>query len=159
MEGPACSAYISIDLSHMKDGDCAGFAAFNSETGALMVKKTGKKLTLQMSELDVQLAERTKAVEKAEEKVIETIPLKQSKIWLRIDADFRPGLRGGRDAANFFYSLDGTQWTKIGTNDYRMRFDWRRFFMGTKFALFCYATKKIGGYVDIDEFCYSKQHD
>ncbi len=159
MEGPACSAYISIDLSHMKDGDCAGFAAFNSETGALMVKKTGKKLTLQMSELDVQLAERTKAVEKAEEKVIETIPLKQSKIWLRIDADFRPGLRGGRDAANFFYSLDGTQWTNIGTNDYRMRFDWRRFFMGTKFALFCYATKKIGGYVDIDEFCYSKQHD
>ena len=159
MEGPACSAYISIDLSHMKDGDCAGFAAFNSETGALMVKKTGKKLTLQMSELDVQLAERTKAVEKAEEKVIETIPLKQSKIWLRIDADFRPGQRGGRDAANFFYSLDGTQWTKIGTNDYRMRFDWRRFFMGTKFALFCYATKKIGGYVDIDEFCYSKQHD
>ena len=159
MEGPACSAYISIDLSHMKDGDCAGFAAFNSETGALMVKKTGKKLTLQMSELDVQLAERTKAVEKAEEKVIETIPLKQSKIWLRIDADFRPGLRGGRDSANFFYSLDGTQWTKIGTNDYRMRFDWRRFFMGTKFALFCYATKKIGGYVDIDEFCYSKQHD
>ena len=159
MEGPACSAYISIDLSHMKDGDCAGFAAFNSETGALMVKKTGKKLTLQMSELDVQLAERTKAVEKAEEKVIETIPLKQSKIWLRIDADFRPGLRGGRDSANFFYSLDGTQWTKIGTNDYRMRFDWRRFFMGTKFALFCYATKKIGGYVDIGEFCYSKQHD
>ena len=159
MEGPACSAYISIDLSHMKDGDCAGFAAFNSETGALMVKKTGKKLTLQMSELDVQLAERTKAVEKAEEKVIETIPLKQSKIWLRIDADFRPGLRGGRDSANFFYSLDGTQWTNIGTNDYRMRFDWRRFFMGTKFALFCYATKKIGGYVDIDEFCYSKQHD
>ena len=159
MEGPACSAYISIDLSHMKDGDCAGFAAFNSETGALMVKKTGKKLTLQMSELDVQLAERTKAVEKAEEKVIETIPLKQSKIWLRIDADFRPGQRGGRDAANFFYSLDGTQWKKIGTNDYRMRFDWRRFFMGTKFALFCYATKKIGGYVDIDEFCYSKQHD
>ena len=159
MEGPACSAYISIDLSHMKDGDCAGFAAFNSETGALMVKKTGKKLTLQMSELDVQLAERTKAVEKAEEKVIETIPLKQSKIWLRIDADFRPGQRGGRDAANFFYSLDGTQWTNIGTNDYRMRFDWRRFFMGTKFALFCYATKKIGGYVDIDEFCYSKQHD
>ena len=85
--------------------------------------------------------------------------MKQSKIWLRIDADFRPGLRGGRDSANFFYSLDGTQWTKIGTNDYRMRFDWRRFFMGTKFALFCYATKKIGGYVDIDEFCYSKQHD
>jgi hypothetical protein len=37
-----------------------------------------------------------------------------------------------------------------------MRFDWRRFFMGTKFGIFCYATKKTGGYVDIDEFCYTR---
>ena len=28
--------------------------------------------------------------------------------------------------------------------------------MGTKFGLFCYATKKAGGYVDIDEFCYDR---
>jgi hypothetical protein len=28
--------------------------------------------------------------------------------------------------------------------------------MGTKFGLFCYATKKAGGFVDIDEFCYEK---
>ena len=26
--------------------------------------------------------------------------------------------------------------------------------MGSKFGIFCYATKKAGGYVDIDEFCY-----
>lgn len=38
-----------------------------------------------------------------------------------------------------------------------MRFDWRRFFMGTKFGIFCYATKKVGGYVDIDEFYYQKE--
>ena len=156
MEGPTCSAQVSIDLSHMKDGDCAGFAAFNSETGALTVKKTGKRLTLEMSEQDVQLADRTKAVESHEEKIIESIALKQTRIWLRIDADFRPNGRGGRDAANFFYSLDGEQWTHIGTTDYRMRFDWRRFFMGTKFALFCYATKKAGGYIDIDEFKYNR---
>lgn len=28
--------------------------------------------------------------------------------------------------------------------------------MGTKFGIFCYATKKTGGYVDIDEFCYTR---
>ena len=38
-----------------------------------------------------------------------------------------------------------------------MSFDWRRFFMGTKFGIFCYATKKPGGYVDIDEFKYEKK--
>ena len=63
---------------------------------------------------------------------------------------------GGKDAANFYYSLDGKQWTKIGTPDYRMGFDWRRFFMGQKFAIFCYATKKAGGYVDVDEFFYER---
>ncbi|MBR5326495.1 MAG: hypothetical protein IKU49_08425, partial [Prevotella sp.] len=31
------------------------------------------------------------------------------------------------------------------------------FFMGTKFGIFNYATKKKGGYVDIDEFKYTKQ--
>jgi hypothetical protein len=37
-----------------------------------------------------------------------------------------------------------------------MTFDWQCFFMGTKFALFNYATKKTGGYVDIDAFDYNK---
>ena len=140
----------------MKDGDCAGLAAFNSDTGALVVKKRGRRWVLEMAEMNVELSERDKEVTRAEEKTIESIELKGSKVWLRIDADFRPENQNGRDAANFFYSMDGQQWTKIGTDDYRMRFDWQRFFMGTKFGIFCYATKKTGGYVDIDSFEYSK---
>ena len=168
MEGPQCSGSIVLDCAKMKDGDCAGLAAFNSDTGALVIKKRGKKLFLQMVEMTCQLSDRDKEVTKVEEKVIEEIPLnskflnlKFSKIYLRIDADFRPGAKqgrfmGGNDCANFFYSLDGEQWMKIGTDKYRLSFDWRRFFMGTKFGLFCYATKKAGGFVDIDEFCYQK---
>jgi beta-xylosidase len=157
MEGPQCCGAIEMDLSKMKDGDRAGLAAFNSDTGALTIKKNGKKLVLEMSEQKVELTEREKAVTNVEEKVIESIELKQQKIWLRIDADFRPtgGRFGGTDTATFYYSLDGEQWTKIGS-DYRMSFDWRRFFMGSKFAIFCYATKKAGGYVDIDDFKYNK---
>ena len=157
MEGPQCCGAIEMDLSKMKDGDRAGLAAFNSDTGALTIKKNGKKLILEMSEQKVELTEREKAVTNVEEKVIESIELKQQKIWLRIDADFRPtgGRFGGTDTATFYYSLDGEQWTKIGS-DYRMSFDWRRFFMGSKFAIFCYATKKAGGYVDIDDFKYNK---
>jgi len=37
-------------------------------------------------------------------------------------------------------------------NDYRMRFDWQRFFMGSKYALFNFATQKTGGYIDVDSF-------
>ena len=157
MEGPLCSGAIEMDLSKMKDGDRAGFAAFNSDTGALTIKKNGKKLVLEMSEQKVELTERDKVVTNVDEKVIESVELKQQKIWLRIDADFRPtgGRFGGTDTATFYYSLDGEQWTKIGS-DYRMGFDWRRFFMGSKFGIFCYATKKAGGYVDIDHFKYNK---
>lgn len=160
MEGPACSGTVALDLSHMKDGDCAGFSAFNSDAGVLTVRKEGKRLTLSMSEQSVSLTDREKAVTGVEEKTVERVALKQSRIWLRIDGDFRPagqpGPAAGRDLATFYYSLDGRQWTKIGS-DYRMRFDWRRLFMGSKFALFCYATKKTGGYVDFDMFHYTKE--
>ena len=156
MMGPTSSASVCIDLSHLKDGDCAGFGAFNSDSGLLTVKKKGKRLVLEMSEQKVELTEREKAVTAVEEKVVESVDLKQNKIWLRIDADFRPlkehkGMMPGTDLATFYYSLDGKQWTKIGS-DYKMGFDWRRFFMGSKFTLFCYATKKAGGYADFDYF-------
>ena len=159
MMGPTCSASVCIDLSHLKDGDCAGFAAFNSDSGLLTVKKKGKRLVLEMSEQKVELTEREKAVTAVEEQVIESVDLKQNKIWLRIDADFRPmkehkGMMPGTDLATFYYSLDGEQWTKIGS-DYKLGFDWRRFFMGSKFTLFCYATKKAGGYADFDYFTFN----
>ena len=158
MMGPTCSASVCIDLSHLKDGDCAGFAAFNSDSGLLTVKKKGKRLVLEMSEQKVELTEREKAVTAVEEQVIESVDLKQNKIWLHIDADFRPmkehkGMMPGTDLATFYYSLDGEQWTKIGS-DYKLGFDWRRFFMGSKFTLFCYATKKAGGYADFDNFTF-----
>jgi beta-xylosidase len=156
MMGPTSSASVCIDLSHLKDGDCAGFAAFNSDSGLLTVKKKGKRLVLEMSEQKVELTEREKAVTAVEEKIIESVDLKQNKIWLRIDADFRPiggNQYGGNDLATFYYSLDGEQWTKIGS-DYKLTFDWRRFFMGSKFTLFCYATKKAGGYADFDNFTF-----
>lgn len=164
MEGPTCSGYIAMDISKMKDGDCAGLAAFNGDSGVLTIKKQGKKYVLEMSEQKVSLTDREKAVTNVEVKVIETVDLsaafksqtsksKSQIIYLRLDGDFRPG---HHDVANFYYSLDGENWTQIGTKDYRMIFDYRRFFMGTKFGIFNYATKKAGGYVDVDEFFYSK---
>ena len=162
MEGPTCSGTIAIDISKMKDGDCSGLAAFNSDTGALVIKKKGKNLVLEMVEMSVTLTDLDKEVTNVEEKVIESIPLNaqlstlNAQLFLRIDADFRPVNGHGRDAANFYYSIDGSQWTQIGTKDYRLNFDWRRFFMGSKFGIFCYATKKKGGYVDIEAFNYSR---
>ena len=161
MYGPTCSGVVCLDFSKMKDGDCAGFSAFNGDSGVLTLKKTGKTVTLEMSEQKVSLSDREKAVTNLDDKMIEGVSLtklapKATKIWLRIDGDFRPGPRGGTDAANFYYSLDGQEWTQIGTKNYRMIFDYRRFFMGSRFAIFNYATKKAGGWVDVDFFNFTK---
>ena len=84
-----------------------------------------------MSEQKVSLTDREKAVTNVEVKVIETVDLsaafksqtsksKSQIIYLRLDGDFQPG---HHDVANFYYSLDGENWTKIGTENYRMIFD------------------------------------
>ena len=99
----------------------------------------------------VDLRNSDKAILGVEKSEKERVELKQDMIYLRIDGDFRLG----QDIATFYYSLDNKAWKKIGT-DFKMRFDYMKLFMGTKFALFNYATKELGGYVDIDFFHYTK---
>ena len=155
MTGPVCSAEVKLDVSHLKNGDCAGMAAFNGHSGVLTVKREGKKLTLTMSEQQVNLTDKEKAVESVDVTERESVtidPRKASCLYLRIEGDFNVG----RDMASFYYSYDGMEWHKLGP-DYKMRFDYRRLFMGTRFALFCYATKAAGGFVDIDAFTYNKK--
>ena len=153
MEGPKCSGVVKMDVSKMKDGDCAGFAAFNDGTGALVVRKQGKKYTLEMAEMQVKLTQREKSIESLDEKTVQRVDLGGKPgniIRLRIDGDFQPR----RDMATFYYSLDGETWTQLG-GEYKMRFNWQQFFMGSKFAIFNYATKRAGGWVDVDEFCFT----
>ncbi len=130
MKGPKSSAVVSLDISKMKDGDKTGLAAFNGDSGILTISKTGKKHLLTMSEESVSLSDREKAVTGVRKNVKDSVEI-------------------------FYYSLDNKKWNKIGS-DYRMIFDYRRFFMGTRYAIFNYATKQAGGYVDIDFFNYNK---
>ena len=153
MEGPQSSGVAALDLKGMKVGDKAGFSAFNSDAAVMTVecREDGKYLVL--TEESVKLHPRNKAVTDVKKEVIEEIPLKKDKIYLRIDADFRPGET--RDIAKLWYSLDNKEWSRMG-GDYKMRCDWQRFFMGTKFAIFNYATQEAGGHVDVDFFSYEK---
>lgn len=144
--GPTCSDTVCIDARKMKDGDCAGLAAFNGDSGFMTIKRNGNKYSLTMSEASVRLSNDTKAITAVEAKDVETVTLpkgKVGKVYLRIDCDFNPG----RDTANFYYSLDGKNYTRIGTADYKMIFDFSRLFMGTRYAAFYYATKTVGGQV------------
>ena len=153
MEGPECSAKVKMDISKMKDGDVAGFSAFNGDAGVVEIKKQGKKLILLAESQSCKMTDKEKLITDvmSTEAYRKELDKKTTDIYFRIDADFRPG----KDLATLYYSIDGENWTKV-LSDYKMIFDFTRFFMGSKFAIFNYATKKKGGYVDVDWFRYEK---
>ncbi len=74
------------------------------------------------------------------------MPLSQDVVYLKVECDFRDQA----DRARFFHSIDGQQWTAIG-KPLRMTYTLPHF-MGYRFALFNYATKSAGGFVDFDYF-------
>lgn len=122
MEGPACSGTISMDISHMKDGDVAGFSAFNGDSGLLSIIMDGNKKYLTMSTNVVELNDSDKAILKVDAVEEERIGLDQNMIYLRIDCDFSQH----RDLATFYYSLDNRKWIKVG-QDFKMKFDFTKF--------------------------------
>lgn len=152
MEGPECDAVVRLDLSHMKNGDVCGFGAFNGHSGLMsVVMEKGKKHLVQEN-LTVNFKEGTKTVETVDRVEIERVPLTGNDLWLKLEADFNPG----KDTATFSYSLDGENFQPIG-KPFHMIYDYRRLFMGSRPAIYNYATKKTGGYVDVDFFRYNRK--
>lgn len=156
MEGPECKGIVKMDISKMKDGDVAGLSAFNGDAGVVQVKKQGKKLILVAESQSCKMTDKEKLITDVAitEAYRQELDKKTKDVYFRLDADFRPG----KDLATLYYSIDGENWTKV-LSDYKMIFDYRRFFMGSKFAIFNYATKKKGGYVDVDWFRYERLKD
>jgi beta-xylosidase len=133
--GPVCSATTRIDVTQMKDGDCAGLIALQRKYGFVGVKmEDGSKSVVMVS-----------AQSNSPEEV-ESISLEQQAVYLRIDCDFR----GRTDKAYFYYSLDGEKWTKIGSV-LQMAYTLPHF-MGYRFGLFNFATRTAGGFVDFDYY-------
>lgn len=133
--GPVCSGSTSLDVSKMKEGDFAGLALLQKKYGLLGVKyENGAKKIVMIS------AQTNTPVE------IESIPLKQETVFFKAECNYNDK----KDLANFYYSLDGKKWTKIGAQ-LKMAYTLPHF-IGYRFGLFNYATKTAGGYVDFDYF-------
>lgn len=148
-EGPKCSASVELFTAHMKDGDIAGIAAFNGHSGVISISKENGKTWLTVTNETVNLTDKEHLVTSVniEEKV--RVSLDKRHVYLRIDGDFNVG----KDIATFYYSLNGKTWNPVG-GDFLMKYDYMRLFMGTRYAIFNYATKTTGGYVEFDNFDY-----
>ncbi|HUT91058.1 MAG TPA: glycoside hydrolase 43 family protein [Thermoguttaceae bacterium] len=133
--GPQCSGTVAMDVSNMKDGDFAGLGAFQRKYGFVAVKMVGidKSIVMVSAETDAPVE-------------VESVPLNQKVAFLKVDCDYR----NRADKAYFYYSLDGKSWTLIG-RPLQMVYTLPHF-MGYRFALFNFATKTAGGYVDLDYF-------
>lgn len=133
--GPQCTGTILMDTQHMKNGDYAGLGALQGTNGFVGVnKKNGETHLIVMKETP------------EEQKEIETLPLNQDQVYLRIAFDFQDLT----DKAYFYYSLNGELWHQIG-DVLQMQYTLDHF-VGYRFALFNYATETTGGTVDFEYF-------
>ncbi len=140
--GPEASASVKIDVSKMKDGDVAGLGLLQKKYATLAVKMVGNKKFIVNQQI-------TKIGDKGNPDTLEEseqIPLKTKDVYFKIDCDFK----NQTDKAYFYYSTDGKNWNPIGQT-FQMVYTLPHF-MGYRFALFNYATKAPGGYVDFDYF-------
>lgn len=139
--GPVCSGSTMLDASNMKEGDFAGLTVFQRKFGQVGVKiVNGQKQVFMVSNKTDKPTE------------LQSIPLSQNKVYLKIECDFRDKI----DVAKFFYSLDDKTWTVIG-GPLKMEYTLMEHFMGYRFGLFNYASKNLGGYADFDYFHISDQ--
>ena len=133
--GPKCSGRTLVDGTGMKDGDMAGLVALQDDKGFVALAKDGGSYKVVMY-----------TGNKDGERQAESKAISGSKVYLRIDFD----LPIDRGTAYFYYSTDGSTWTKIGS-DVKLNYD-LHMFVGVRWGLFNFATKTAGGYADFDWF-------
>ena len=135
--GPTCSGEVAIQTGNMKNGDYAGIAAFQNTYGFIGVKKNSsgqRYIVMATNGGSGNPSERGSVV------------LNQDMVYLKIRFDFI----NSTDKADFYYSLDGSSWTGLGSQ-LQMKYTLDHF-MGYRIALFNYATSTTGGFVDFDYF-------
>lgn len=158
MPGPASTGTVKLDISNMKEGDVCGLAAFNGLSGELAILRTATGYMLQQVADTALFKEPGHAIAGNHRTVLAEVTLDLSTVstqhaslhqyvWLRCHADFRHG----HDLATFAYSTDGKTFHSIG-QPVKLVFNYRQMFMGSRYAIFNYATSQTGGYVDVDSF-------
>lgn len=155
-EGPSCSSVIKLDSSNMKTGDHAGLSAFQYKYGNVGVRiaDDGSK-KIYMAENGGYSSNAN--IMDSYDKIVEEVPLNGNEVYLKVDFHFNDidenfSSSYNIDKANFFYSYDGKNWTKIGS-ELSMSYD-LKMFTGYRSGIYSYATKNTGGYADIDFFDY-----
>ena len=128
--GPISTATLKMDITNMKDGDVAGFSVFQWPYRSIAVVKEATRKLLQIRVYD---------------KPQEELTFNEDIIYLRAVVN------AITEHFSFYYSFDNETFYSMGS-DFATVFDLDHNFTGSRYAIFNYAEKETGGYVDIDWF-------
>ena len=129
---------VKMDISGMQEGDVAGLSVFQNPYSFIAVKVVDGKKMLYSERCTFDSQTLVKAETKTGKELTSDI------VYLKAVVNF------SNNSCRYLYSLDGKTWTTWGcTMQMRYTLD---YFVGQRFYLFNYATKALGGHVDLDWF-------
>jgi beta-xylosidase len=142
--GPTSTATIELDYGGMRDGDRSGLALLRDKSAWIGVRRdNGATRVVMTNNLTMDGSWNTTGTGTE----VASAPVSGGRIWLRVNADIRPG---SNSQGRFSYSTDGTTFTSLGPG-FVLNNAWQ-FFMGYRYAIFNYATGSLGGSVTVPRF-------
>ena len=147
----ASTATIRLDVSHLKEGDRAGICIFQDPYAMICVEKEPPQPSLKGRETGspyrlVWRQDKVRDAGRGFEAAEKTMSIEPKKCIVYL----RAAIKYGENKARFLYSLDGKTWEPFG-GETQQSFN-LSVFVGSRFGIFCYATKQKGGYADFDWF-------
>lgn len=152
MTEPASAGIVTVDGTHMKDGDFAGISAFQGCYGGIALTRENGEYLLVMFEKEIGDTSSVSGYGFEKEEILRAkLPAAGPEITLKCSVNFRDEA----DEARFFYERDG-EWIPLGPGK-RLAFKLDHF-TGCRFGLFYYSTGETGGYVDFSHFIYEVEN-
>lgn len=137
-EGPACTGTIKVDVSHLQNGDRAGFCLLELHYGYIGVVKKSDGFDI------VRVINSGTLKSPIEDTTDSVRDLHGKDVWLRIQCDFK------RNTATFLCSTDSVNFSPLG-GDFPMHFTLNTF-QGERFGIFSHNASPSQGYLDVDYF-------
>jgi beta-xylosidase len=133
VEGGKVMVTAKLDVRAMREGDVAGLGIFQRGTSSIGVTDDSAR----------------KIVVRNQDSIVATHSLRPAEVsvWLRLQV---PDLQA---ETQYSFSLDGEHFVTLGKPQ-PMFFHSADMWIGERIALFNYATRALGGHVDIDSFVY-----
>ena len=143
----ATTGTVRLDVSRLQEGDRAGICIFQDPYAAIALEvKNGNRQIVWFQDGVKSPGDNFTASEKTQ-----AVTLTDNIVYLRA------AIKYGDNKAYFYYSTDGTNWTRLG-GETSQSFNLSVFF-GSRFGLFCYSTQTSGGSADFDWFSTESSYD